>query len=287
MTKRVLDIVVAVRNEEETLKYFIDKVRGLPLPPDIELRTIFVEDSSTDNTRPMLRALAKEDPRFRYLFLKRGYGQAAAIALGLSRSDADGMIMMDVDGGHPLNLIPSMIQDFLEGADIVQSIRRKISSRNRYRDLGTYAFNHLFKFVTGIHTERQNVYYRLVSQAVCRELLKNNRWKHFLRIDYSSVKKLKITYREFDATERISGVSKYNLRRLVKFAIKAILSTISLGRFIVLEFALFLSTFIFLTTPAWILSVASIGTFLYLLKEFLNMSRVDILKSMEVNESSF
>jgi glycosyltransferase involved in cell wall biosynthesis len=283
-SKKVIDIIAAVRNEEEVIPLFVAGVKSLSLPNEVEVRTFFVEDSSTDKTRSLLRDLASKDPAIRYIFLKKGYGQAAALALGLSRSDADAMIIMDVDGGHPLHIIPRMIEGYIGGADAVQGIRRSLSSRHRYRDFGTAAFNRIFWLVTGIQTARQNVYYRLVSQSFARILLADNRWKHFLRIDYNAFKQLRTSYVEFDAAERMLGASKYNFKRLLNFAIIAILSSISRVRFVMLLVLLLLISVAgaFYIWP--FLALPGIALGFYLLCKFYKMSKNDVLAHMELDE---
>ena len=118
-----VDIIVAVRNEEKNLVLFAESVRSLTLPGDVELGMIFVEDSSTDATLPVLCELASKDPLVHYYALEKGFGQGPAIVFGLSQSRADATIMMDVDGSHPVDVIPEMIERYLAGARIVQCRR--------------------------------------------------------------------------------------------------------------------------------------------------------------------
>lgn len=282
--KRV-DIVVAVRNEEESLPGFFVKARALHLPAGFELGYIFIEDGSTDRTREILREKAIEDSRIKYIFLKEGRGQAPAIALGLAHSNADAAIMMDVDGGHPLELIPSMVSGFAEGALAVQALRRKISKRRRYRDLGTLLFNRVYRLLTGVDTEKQNVYYRLVSQELFKELLKNNRWKHFLRINYQGYRGTDIQYVEFDATERVLGLSKYNFRRLLRFALIAVLSSISLARFMLATFAALLMVGALVVLGAPVLWVPLVIGLIIAMIAFAKMSSKDVLTSFTIVES--
>ncbi|HAX18205.1 MAG TPA: glycosyltransferase, partial [Actinobacteria bacterium] len=52
----LIDIVVAVRNEELTIIPFIESIRNINLP-DSSVRMIFIEDGSTDNTLNLLNSL--------------------------------------------------------------------------------------------------------------------------------------------------------------------------------------------------------------------------------------
>ena len=61
-----IDIVAAVRSEALTIPGFVAGVRALPIPGDVQLGMLFVEDSSDDETLSILRKLSAEDPSVRY-----------------------------------------------------------------------------------------------------------------------------------------------------------------------------------------------------------------------------
>ncbi len=282
----LIDIVVAVRNEEESLPIFLANLASLSLPAGIELGCVFVEDGSTDHTRQILRNSCSHNSRIKYIFLQEGRGQAPAIALGISKSQADAVIMMDVDGGHPPDLIPIMVEEFLAGAQAVQAVRRKINERSRYRDIGTFVFNRAYRLVSGIDTEKQNVYYRLLARPIFKNLVANNRWKHFLRINYHSYPATQVSYVYFDATERLLGMSKYNFRRLVRFAWTAVLSSMSTLRFSLCVSAALLGCAI-LTMLGWF-AAATFGTLLIsvVVVQFVRMSRHDVLSTFTIQDSN-
>ncbi len=91
-----IDIVTAVRSEEASIPSFVERVRALPRPPDVEIGLLFVEDSSDDGTAPLLRKLAAEDPTIRYWCLERGFGHCPAIVFELAQSTADAIVMLDL-----------------------------------------------------------------------------------------------------------------------------------------------------------------------------------------------
>ena len=110
-----IDIIAAVRNEEKGIPLFLIAVRGLPLAEDLSLRMICVEDSSTDNTVSVLRELSENGQDVSYYSLKQGFGQGPAIVYGLMKSTGDAAIMMDSDDGHPVDLIPDLINEYRKG----------------------------------------------------------------------------------------------------------------------------------------------------------------------------
>jgi glycosyltransferase involved in cell wall biosynthesis len=281
-----IDIVVAVRNEEESLPHFVQSIRALKLREGVELGCLFIEDSSTDATVQVLRDLSARDPLIRYICLTKGHGQAPAIALGVRESDADAIIMMDVDGGHPVELLPPMVDAFIHGAVAVQAVRRTLQNRKGYRDVATRLFNEVFQIVTGVDTKRQNVFFRLISRPLARNLLGDNRWKHFLRIRYGDLKNSTVIFIEFDALERVLGVSKYNLTRLLSFAVDGVFASISLFRLKV-----GISVLAIAALALWLVQLRSVAALVvvamvWCVMKFNRMNRHDVLALLEVKEAS-
>ena len=57
---KLVDILVAVRNEEKSIPDFITKMNELT-PKNVKINIIFLEDRSTDGTVKLLRELSGKD----------------------------------------------------------------------------------------------------------------------------------------------------------------------------------------------------------------------------------
>jgi glycosyltransferase involved in cell wall biosynthesis len=227
-----VDVIVPVRDEEAAIPAFLVQIEALRLPSDVDLRVIFVEDSSTDGTRPLLRRLARENPRVGYYSLVQGFGQGLAVSFGLSRSRADAMIMMDGDGSHPVAAIPEMIAAFREGAQVVQCVRRSLGERSTHRKLAAAAYQVVGGWLIGSDPRQQNIFYRLVSADFARRLLARPRYLTYLRFPLPREPGALSTI-PVDTPERSHGASKYPPARLARLAVDAVLSQIPSGRLLV------------------------------------------------------
>src|SRR4030066_1172687 len=98
---KLVDILVAVRNEEKNIPEFITKINELT-PENVDINIIFLEDGSSDGTVELLRNLSKNSNNVNYISFENKYGQYAALTFGLIVSKSDVVITMDVDGGHPI-----------------------------------------------------------------------------------------------------------------------------------------------------------------------------------------
>lgn len=144
-----IDVIVAVRDEEASLAAFVARIDALELPSDVALSMRFVEDSSRDGTRGLLRRLAQE--------------------------------RTDVDGSHPPEAIPELVRGYLAGARVVQCVRRSLRGREAWREIGAWAFHVTVRLVTGVDLGSQNVYYRLMDRAVIDSFLKTPRYWRYVR----------------------------------------------------------------------------------------------------------
>jgi glycosyltransferase involved in cell wall biosynthesis len=282
----IIDIVVAVRNEELNIPRFINEVRSLKIPEAVQLRFLFIEDSSTDGTVELLRNSALQDSDIHYYSLANPFGQVGALSMGLAQATGDAVIMMDVDEGHPVGLLPAMIRHFLDGMDIVQCVRRASPKRAAHRRLGTHGFNFLLWVLTGFRTSTQNVYFRLVSRPVCEEILRNPRNFHFLRITFIDRAGLKVQRLYFNSDERRFGASKYSFLRLLHLSIYAVLSVVSIPRFTLWLLVLGAFAILLWFSGAWPAAVAVFAFMLVLVVKFVSMCREDLLGRLKVLEHS-
>jgi dolichol-phosphate mannosyltransferase len=278
-----VDVIVAVRNEEQNIPVFLNKLSTLTLPKDVTLKILFVEDSSTDGTRPLLRRLARENPAVGYYTLARGFGQGLAIAFGLSRSTADAMIMMDADGSHPVEVIPEMIRSHLEGARVVQCVRRTLANRPAYRQIGAMAFQLVARSLTGVDTNEQNIYYRLVTADVARSLLQPRYW-HYLRFPLPRRPEGALRKINIDTKERVLGESKYDLRRLVKLAIDAVVSLMTGARLTVMLLVSGVLVALLLRVGWWVLASIVVVEMVWLLRRWALLHSSGTLQQMQILE---
>ena len=110
-----LSLVVPCYNEEAAIPLFYDE--AVKTEPSIngQCELIFVDDGSKDNTLKILRQLANQDTRVRYISFSRNFGKEAAMLAGLQAAQGKYVIMLDADLQHPPCLIPEMLEEITNG----------------------------------------------------------------------------------------------------------------------------------------------------------------------------
>jgi len=114
-------ILTPVYNESAGLASYEEAVRATLLArTDCDVRVLFVEDGSTDDSWSRIRALAARDDRFRGIRLSRNYGSHIAISAGFANiGDADAVATLAADLQDPPATVSQFIDTWKNGADIV------------------------------------------------------------------------------------------------------------------------------------------------------------------------
>lgn len=124
MTARpLISLVVPAFNEEEVLEEFHRAVSGVLATMDADAEFVFVDDGSRDRTKLIIESLAATDSRVRGVVLSRNFGHEAAIEAGLRAARGDAVVVMDADLQDGPEVIPSLVDEWRGGWDVVYAVR--------------------------------------------------------------------------------------------------------------------------------------------------------------------
>jgi glycosyltransferase involved in cell wall biosynthesis len=251
---KLVDILVAVRNEEKNIPEFITKMNE-HAPGNVKINIIFLEDGSTDGTVELLKFLSNKMNNVNYVSFNNKYGQYAALTYGLSLSKADAVVTMDVDGGHPIETAIEMIKSYIEGNNLVQGHRIVYNRKKFYRTLMSYAYNLFYFLIVGVNFFKQNVMFRLMDKATKEKFLQHKNWWHIFKTNFKSKDGVKTSYIEYDAPERELGESKYGFFRLLKLSYKSFFALLSFKRLMVINLILIVMIYLFTSHVYTIFSI--------------------------------
>ncbi len=263
-----IDIIAAVRNEEEGIREFVRNIRLLN-SGEVKIHIILVEDGSTDNTVAIIKEMAEASDDISFYSLTNPFGQGLALAYGILQSNSDASLTIDADGSHPYEIAEQMIKRFLHGAEIVQGNRIAYDRRTLYRKIGSKIYFILFTFLTGVNLYQQNVHFRLMNKEVTSKFKSNRKGWYSMRIKHAVKKKFRIELQDFVAPERDLGESKFNFRKLFLFAYRSFLTLTGVPSFVLLNFFLVLAMyFAFMVHPllSVILGIFIVSNILFYIK---------------------
>ena len=125
---KTLSVIVPCYNEQEALPIFYTEITQVLSRCEITYELILVDDGSSDNTLPELRALSEKDSRVVYLSFSRNFGKEAAMFAGFCNASGDYIAIMDADLQDPPALLPEMLK-ILESEDYDSVATRRVSRK--------------------------------------------------------------------------------------------------------------------------------------------------------------
>lgn len=225
-----LYIVIPCYNEEEVLpitsKLFLEKIHQLVLAGKItdDSRVLFVNDGSKDRTWEIIQQLAAEDKHYIGICQSRNRGHQNAVLAGLmeAKDRCDITISIDCDGQDDINAMDDMVEEYLNGCEVVYGVRSKRETDTFFKRFTAEGFYKLLNWM-GAEVVYNHADYRLISSRVLQEFQNFKEVNIFLRgmVPLVGFKSTSVYY---ERAERIAGESHYPLKKMLALAFDGITS---------------------------------------------------------------
>lgn len=124
-----ISVLIPCYNEEENVVPISEAVIDIITRelPEYDYELVFIDNDSSDNTRPLLRGLCEGNPKIKAILNARNFGQFNSPYYGILQVTGDCVISMVADFQDPVELIPRYVREWEKGYKIVIGI--KTSSR--------------------------------------------------------------------------------------------------------------------------------------------------------------
>jgi dolichol-phosphate mannosyltransferase len=210
-----------VYNEEGAIDEFYTRVCAAL--DGVQFELVLVDDGSSDGSPMLLQRLAANDPRVHVVQLSRNFGHQTALTAGLDHAAGDPVVMMDADLQDPPELIPTMLDHWRAGCDVVYAVREYRAGESRFKLSTARWFYRLFDKLAQVELAPNSGDFRLLDRRPLDALLSMRERNRFLRgmtvwVGYTQAA---VPY-ERDA--RYAGETKYTLSRMLRFSLDAISS---------------------------------------------------------------
>lgn len=220
-----LSVVIPAFNEKDNIEPLLSQLlpvlQRLAVPHEI----IFVDDGSSDHTWTTITKVAAQNPVVHGVKLSRNFGHQPALLAGLSAARGAAVVSMDGDLQHPPEVVAELFQRWREGSKIVFTRRRGTQRLSAFKRWTSSWFYSLFSWLSGVSLSEGSSDFRLLDRQVVDELLRFQDVDLFLRgaVQWLGFRDTATTV-EFQVGNRHAGVSKYNVRRMLRFASTAVVA---------------------------------------------------------------
>ncbi|HJH62265.1 MAG TPA: glycosyltransferase family 2 protein [Firmicutes bacterium] len=223
MTK--LSIIVPCCNEQAALPVFYQAVTAVVAAlPEVEAEYLFVDDGSTDQTLPLLRSLAGQDARVRYLSFSRNFGKEAAMYAGLQAARGDLVAILDADLQDPPGLLPEMLSRIQSGDYDCVAVRRvDRKGEPPIRSLFARGFYRLVNRLSRTQIVDGARDFRLMTRQMVDSILQLPEYNRFSKGIFAWVG-YRTCWLEVENVERAQGHSKWSFFKLWLYALDGIIA---------------------------------------------------------------
>ena len=225
LKKELISIVVPCYNEEESLPIFYEEINKVSKEmKNVDFEFMFINDGSKDKTLEILRELSKKDKRVRYVSFSRNFGKEPGMYAGLENVTGDYVAIMDADLQDPPMMVKTMYEDIKnEGYDCVALYTK---SHKGYNFIRKGLTNMWYKFIDRISSAKQMPGardFRLMTRQMVDSILAMPEYNRYTKGMFGFVG-FNTKWIAYDAPERAAGTSKFNIKKLIKYAMEGIVA---------------------------------------------------------------
>lgn len=218
-----ISIVTPTYNEEQNIIKLYERIKNtISQLENYIFEIIIIDNASTDNTKTLLREIAKKDKSVKLILNTRNFGHIRSPYWGILQANGDAIIYLASDLQDPPEYINSFVEEWEKGWRVVLAIKEKSKTNPIVHRLRKLYYLILDK-ITDIEIIRNSTGFGLYDKIVIDKIRFINDPYPFLRGLISElgypVKRL-----EFEQPKREYGVTKNNIYSLYDIALLGIIS---------------------------------------------------------------
>lgn len=221
--KPTISVVAPVYDEEVLLPEFYRRVVSAMEPLGVPFEIVLVNDGSHDSSGAIMDELHAQDPRVKVVHFSRNFGHQIAITAGTDHAQGLSVAVIDSDLQDPPEVIVDMYHKWREGYQVIYGVRSEREGETAFKRATASMFYRLIRKITNINLPLDTGDFRLMDRRVVDAMKKMREHHRFMRglSVWVGFKQTGVSYRR-DA--RKAGVTKYPLRKMLRFALDAITS---------------------------------------------------------------
>ncbi len=211
----LISVVIPVYNERENLGPLYDQLAAELPKLGGAFEVVLVDDGSHDGSDRSLADIARKDPRFKVVSLRRNFGQTAAMMAGIDYAQGDTIVPMDGDLQNDPADIRALLDKLAEGYDVVSGWRKDRQDASLRRNLPSRVANRIISWISGVHLHDYGCTLKAYRRDVIKGVKLYGEMHRFVPI-YASWMGAKVAEITVTHHPRLHGASKYGLERVVK-----------------------------------------------------------------------
>ena len=212
-----VSLAIPVFNEEavvpELVRRTTEVLDGIPGGPH---EIVVVDDGSSDRTMELLEQAAEKDPRIVLVSLSRNFGHQTALGAALDQVSGDVAILLDGDLQDPPEAVPTLLDWYQQGYDVVY-VRRTNRKESLWLRACYYFFYRLLAALSSVQLPLDAGDFGLMSRRVIAEIRRMPEQHRYLRglRTWVGFRQIGIP---MERSARHAGRTKYSALKLLRLA---------------------------------------------------------------------
>lgn len=219
----LISIVVPAYNEQEVLPEFHHRIEAVLDSLPFHSEVLYVNDGSTDATLQVLQSLRERDDRITIVDLSRNFGKEIALTAGLNKAEGAAVIVIDADLQDPPEIIPSLLEEWKKGYDVVYAQRLQRSGESFLKKATARLFYRLMQRMGRVKIPEDTGDFRLLSRRAVDALNTLNEQHRFMKGLFTWIGYAQKAV-PYNRDPRSAGQTKWNYWGLLNLAIEGITS---------------------------------------------------------------
>lgn len=220
-----ISLIVPCYNEEESLPTLYKELQRVTSQMcEYEFEMLFVDDGSKDKTLSLLKQMASEDERVKYISFSRNFGKESAMYAGFCNATGDYVASLDADMQDPPALLPQMMKIIKEqGYDSVATRRVMRKGEPKIRSFFARAFYKIMHKISDVDIVDGARDFRLMKRAMVDAIVAMCEQDRFSKGIFGWIG-FKTYWLPFENVERVAGKTKWSFGKLFKYSIDGIMA---------------------------------------------------------------
>ncbi len=222
---KLMSLIIPCYNEEQSVELLYNEINRVSMELSAyEIEMLFVDDGSKDGTLKIVKSLAAEDRRVKYISFSRNFGKEAAMYAGFCNARGDLVAVMDADMQDPPSLLPKMVKKIESGQwDSVATRRVTRIGEPPVRSFFARMFYKIINKITDIEIVDGARDFRLMKREMVDAIVKMGEYNRFSKGIYGWVG-FRTCWLPYKNIERAAGETKWNFWKLMLYSIDGIVS---------------------------------------------------------------
>lgn len=160
-----LSLIIPAYNEEKSISSVIVDIKEVLRTQNLSYEILVVDDGSEDMTAEMAVSSGAK-----VISHPENIGNGASVKTGIRNAHGKLLLMMDADGQHPVDMIPTLLEEATK-YDMVVGARTRSSDSDFHRDFANVIYNTLASYVSGRRIQDLTSGFRVIRFEVARKFV--------------------------------------------------------------------------------------------------------------------